>query len=839
MRTISLLLLVALAALVESYCWNPNRRAKRELLVRSKRRWVLSTIEVKEHEPGPYPLLISKMFNDKIDPNAKNHKYIISGMGVTEPPLGVFCINDSTGEVYARKPIDREENDIFHIKFDILDKYTNEEKDKELAFDVQIKDINDNPPTFIDPPKTVDVLENTPEGYLPVRLVASDRDEMNSSNSKITIRVASQNPAQPKINVDQINGRMAQLTFTGCFDYDRVKTYEIVVEAKDHGTPRLSSTAVITLNILDSNTHAPTFKDTKYNGEVLESTVKNDILRISVEDKDTPETPAWRAKYFFIKGNEDENYKIETDPKTNEGVLSVIKGKDFERTTFTNLLIGVENEEPLFVCKSAPSGASTLPRAGPVNITMKVIDVNDPPYFKNPPAKVYQREEQDPGKVLFTPEVHDVDSNVSAIRYKLLKDPAEWVTIDEKTGQIKAAKKMDRESPHVDKDSIYKVVIIAIDDGEPPATGTCTVPIHLMDVNDNQPKLVNNSVIMCGNKVNKVMVTAKDTDVHPYSGPFVFSLGGADKTLAQRWKLDPAFGEEGGLVSLKVLPYGNYSVPLVIQDQQGMTAEDTVEVMVCDCGEKDFCRSKEPISSGLGAPGIGLILAGLLLFLLLLFLFMCECGRKEFIHLPTLVQDEGSQTLIKYNQEGGGATCTAEPTLPMTPTNYATVTDGLKQATKEVSKAVPVMTQDMDTYNNSGFTMMNSNMTSLGMQTQRNSLRGFGGQATYSTWTNNRTNTYQGGSSRYQRFFSLQSNQYTADHIDRRLRIIAENHTDHPVYQPHHYAYEGMSTGCHSLDELSLSDQGQDLQFLSDLGPKFKTLGAICHQKIQEKNIQL
>lgn len=59
---------------------------------------------------------------------------------------------------------------------------------------------------------------------------------------------------------------------------------------------------------------------------------------------------------------------------------------------------------------------------------------------------------------------------------------------------------------------------------------------------------------------------------------------------------------------------------MTIQDQQGMLAKDTVEVMVCDCEDRDVCRGTLPLKSSIGAPGMGLIFAGLLLFL-------CKCGN--------------------------------------------------------------------------------------------------------------------------------------------------------------------------------------------------------------------
>lgn len=47
-------------------------------------------------------------------------------------------------------------------------------------------------------------------------------------------------------------------------------------------------------------------------------------LRLHVTDKDSPGSRAWRARYT-IHGDEGEHFKIETDPDTNDGILTVVK----------------------------------------------------------------------------------------------------------------------------------------------------------------------------------------------------------------------------------------------------------------------------------------------------------------------------------------------------------------------------------------------------------------------------------------------------------------------------------------------------------------------------------
>lgn len=59
---------------------------------------------------------------------------------------------------------------------------------------------------------------------------------------------------------------------------------------------------------------------------IVEESLKNvEAIRINATDKDKPHTDNWEVVYSIISGNEAGFFSITTDPKTNQGILTVQK----------------------------------------------------------------------------------------------------------------------------------------------------------------------------------------------------------------------------------------------------------------------------------------------------------------------------------------------------------------------------------------------------------------------------------------------------------------------------------------------------------------------------------
>ncbi|XP_018090472.1 cadherin-like protein 26 isoform X2 [Xenopus laevis] len=636
-------------------------------LRRSKRRWILSTIVLEENEPGPYPKLAGDLFNDRAE--NISIKYLISGPGVDEfPEVGLFSVNELNGQVFVHRPIDREKTPLFVVRFDAIDRETGSVVDKALIFNVEIKDKNDNVPEFVKKEYNISVRESFNLENPLVQVLAVDKDKEDTANSDVSYTVVSHSPSLKDLsfNIDPKNGL---LRGKGCLSYEKASLIKVTVRAYDNGIVKLSSTTTVSIHIEDGNNHLPEIIMSDYKVTVKEEEVKNDVLRIKVNDMDTPQTPAWRAKYKIIAGNEKGNYILTTDPVTNEGILSIQKPLDFEGTPFKKVVIAVENEELLFTCLNSKVKVNSSPVLNNVTVSITVLDNNDAPIFSPLNLIVREKEGLKAGTVLGKLNATDPDRVPNKIRFYIANDPADWVTVDENTGVITTKKELDRESPYVNK-TLYACVIHAIDDGDPSQTGSTTISLFVSDINDNTPYLLSPYMEACEQLQTpsvpgprSLSIRASDKDLDPYSGPFQFELADNSPYTKDNWKIGKTNPDDSvDLLMLRKLPKGNYSVPLNIYDRQGTLEKQTLNIRICNCPDGQKCEKLQPAEHNMSGGAIAIIFVALLLFLIAFcFLFSTFCGSIR--NKGLVLNEEGNQTLIQYNEEGGGSITKAAPVV--------------------------------------------------------------------------------------------------------------------------------------------------------------------------------
>lgn len=88
--------------------------------------------------------------------------------------------------------------------------------------------------------------------------------------------------------------------------------------------------------------------------------------------------------------------------------------------------------------------------------------------------------------------------------------------------------------------------------GIPPASGTGTLQIYLIDINDNAPELLPKEAQICEKpSLNAINITAADADVDPNIGPYVFELPFVPAAVRKNWTItrlngEPASGSSAG-----------------------------------------------------------------------------------------------------------------------------------------------------------------------------------------------------------------------------------------------------------------------------------------------------
>uniref|UniRef100_A0A3P9AWZ8 Protocadherin 1 gamma 31 n=1 Tax=Maylandia zebra TaxID=106582 RepID=A0A3P9AWZ8_9CICH len=121
---------------------------------------------------------------------------------------------------------------------------------------VIITDVNDNPPVFTQRNYNVYLKENGVPGSILYSVSASDLDF--GENAKVSYSILDSKVQDVSVSsYVYINSDNGSIYSMHSFDYEKLKVFQIQVQAKDQGSPSLSSNATVHVFILDQNDNAP------------------------------------------------------------------------------------------------------------------------------------------------------------------------------------------------------------------------------------------------------------------------------------------------------------------------------------------------------------------------------------------------------------------------------------------------------------------------------------------------------------------------------------------------------------------------------------------------------
>ncbi|KAF3842529.1 hypothetical protein F7725_024480 [Dissostichus mawsoni] len=566
--------------------------------------------------------------------------YSITGPGADQDPVGLFTMDRDSGILYLTQPLDREQKPIYKfLAHAVADGGGTGEEPMEI--NVRVIDQNDNRPVFSQDTYLGEVAESSAKGLEVIKVVATDADEENTDNSDIAYRIIDQEPKMPADQMFAINPNNGFIRVNaGGLDREKYPKYTLVVQASDMRGEGLNEETKVILTVTDSNDNAPIFTQPLYEALVAENKADALVVTMSVTDGDEPHSPAWNAKFTIVDGDPGGLFTVKTGTNKLEGIISTVKGLDFEKSGKHTLMVAVENEVPF---------ATPLPTAT-ATVVVTVEDVNEAPIFDPMQKHVTKREdlEVDADVVQYTASDPDYARNR---KYRIIRDPAGWLSVAKDTGLIKVKNSMDRESDFV-KDNKYTALIGAYDNDEVPATGTGTLIIQLEDVNDNAPTITERVIVLCNKERVSQLLAVTDKDGPGFTAPYSVSLQGLSKS---NWTARMNASRTGIILNLATeLPSGDYTVVLRLADNQGLEQDSTVQAKVCDCtGEEVVCKGR--VAGGPDLSVILGILGGILLLLMLVLLLLMFARRRGGEQKEPLLQDDDIRdNIYYYDEEGGG-----------------------------------------------------------------------------------------------------------------------------------------------------------------------------------------
>ncbi|XP_012372965.2 protocadherin beta-4-like [Octodon degus] len=479
----------------------------------------------------------------------------------------VLTRNNSEGmkfpDLVQDKPLDREEQAEYSLILMALDGGS-PPRSGTVMVQILILDVNDNAPEFVDTPYEVQVQENSPLNSLILTVSARDKDAGHFGSVSYGLFQPS-DEIKRTFSIHEVTG---EIRLQKKLDYEKIKSYRVEIEATDGGG--LSGKGTVVIEVVDVNDNAPELTITSLTTSIPENASVTVVSIFKIRDKDSGDNGKMICSIpdnlpFILKQTFKNFYTLKTENPL-----------DRETTAEYNITITVTD-----------LGTPRLKTQH--TITLQLIDINDhSPEFSEREILLTIQENAHPGTVFPLKIAQDLDIGSNTVQNYTINPNAHFHVVTHSRGdgrkypELVLDKALDREDQ-----ADLSLILTAVDGGDPPRSGTTTVRIEVVDINDNAPEFLQSlyeAQIPENTALNSiiVIVSAQDLDAGTH-GSVVYTFHGGE--VIQPFAIDKMTGEIRLKRTLDFEENRYYSLEIVATDTGGLSGKCTVAIEVLDVND--------------------------------------------------------------------------------------------------------------------------------------------------------------------------------------------------------------------------------------------------------------
>uniref|UniRef100_A0A673ZTZ2 Protocadherin-16 n=1 Tax=Salmo trutta TaxID=8032 RepID=A0A673ZTZ2_SALTR len=376
----------------------------------------------------------------------------------------LLALDPSTGVLTLAQELDHEVTSSLILVVQATDSALNASQRRwgSVTVRVFVTDENDNAPVFSSP-SAVSVMEDQAVGFVVLYVVARDADQ--GENGRVSYFIETGNAG----GTFSLNPNTGSLSILKPIDREEQVLLNLTIVAQDHGVPALSSSQLLSVQVIDVNDQVPWFQENQYQAQITENQpAGTTVLVVSASDMD--QGTNGQVTYGGIS---DEGFSIHSAT----GVVTTTKALDREAQEQYTLTVYARD-------------GGVPPNFARASVKIQVLDENDnAPAFSRLYYSLEVPENMEPVE-LFTLRAIDLDTGDSGeMTYKITTgDPSGDFHVDRKSGVLSTFRPLDRE-----RRARYSLTVTALDGGSPALSSTATVEVTLLDVNDHSPQFTSPS----------------------------------------------------------------------------------------------------------------------------------------------------------------------------------------------------------------------------------------------------------------------------------------------------------------------------------------------------------